>query len=160
MQSITLLCVGKPAKIYAPALAEFEKRLAPLCRFKAVELAEEALDEKAASAANIAAALEKEGARITAALPKRAFVYALCVEGKSLSSEALAGSLSDAALHGVSDTAFVIGSSHGLSPAVKQAADARISLSAMTLPHGMARLFLTEQIYRALMIRAGTKYHK
>lgn len=160
MQGMTVIAVGKPAKIYLPALAEFEKRLGPLCRFKAAQLAEEPLDEKNASPAAIAAALEKEGARILAALPKRAFVCALCVEGKPLGSEAFAAALGDAALRGQSEAAFLIGSSHGLAPTVKQAADLRLSLSAMTLPHGMARLFLTEQIYRALNIRAGTKYHK
>lgn len=160
MQSITLIAMGKPAKIYAPALAEFEKRLAPMCKLSAVEIAEEPLDEKRASLATIAAALEKEGGRMLAALPKRALVCALCVEGKPLTSEAFADSLSAAALAGRSEAAFLIGSSHGLAPAVKQAADVKLSLSAMTLPHGMARLFLTEQIYRALSIRAGTKYHK
>lgn len=160
MQSITLVCVGKCAKEIAKPLGEYEKRLGPLCRFKVVELAEEPLDEKNASPASVAATLEKEGSRILAALPKRALTVALCVEGKQLTSEAFAARLEDAALHGQSDAAFVIGSSHGLAEAVKQRVDIRLSLSAMTLPHQLARLFLTEQIYRAMMIRTGSKYHK
>ena len=56
--------------------------------------------------------------------------------------------------------AFVIGSSHGLAPEVKQAAQARISLGRITLPHQLARLVLAEQIYRACTINAGMKYHK
>ncbi len=160
MQSITLLCVGKPGKLYAGPIAELEKRLAPLCRFSAVELAEEPLDEKNASPAGIAAALEKEGARLLEKLPRKALVFALCVEGKPLTSEELADTLSAAAVQGAGDIVFLIGSSHGLAPAVKQAAAHKLSLSGMTLPHGLARLVLTEQVYRALMIRAGTKYHK
>ena len=55
---------------------------------------------------------------------------------------------------------FVIGSSHGLDDSVKRAAQARISLGRITLPHQLARLVLTEQLYRACTINAGMKYHK
>ena len=91
---------------------------------------------------------------------KGAFLVALCVEGKQISSEELAGMLAQRAGSGAGDVAFVIGSSHGLDESVKRAAQARISLGRITLPHQLARLVLTEQLYRACTINAGMKYHK
>lgn len=160
MQHIKLLAVGKAGAFYADGIQEYTKRLGPLCRFEAVEIAEEVLDEKKASPAQVQAALEKEGARLLAAVPKGALLVALCVEGKQQTSEEFAAMLEDAALHGTPAVAFAIGSSWGLAPAVKAAAGRKLSLGQMTLPHQLARLVLTEQIYRALMIRGGSRYHK
>lgn len=159
MQHVKVLAVGKAGGFYADAIREYQKRLGPLCRFEAVELPEEVLDEKKASPAQVAAALEKEGARLLAAVPKGALLVALCVEGKQQTTEAFSAMLEEAALHGTPAVAFAIGSSFGLGPAVK-AAGQKLSLSGMTLPHQLARLVLTEQIYRAMMIRGGSRYHK
>ena len=82
------------------------------------------------------------------------------MEGKLVSSEELAALLAEKAGSGAGDVAFVIGSSHGLADSVKKAAAARISLGRITLPHQLARLVLTEQLYRACTINAGMKYHK
>ena len=106
------------------------------------------------------AALEKEGAAILAQVKRGAALVALCVEGKQLSSEELAGWIEKQGVGGCGDLAFVIGSSHGLAPAVKQAAALRFSMGRITLPHQLARLVLCEQIYRAFSINAGSKYHK
>ncbi len=160
MQHIDLVCLGKPAGFYLPGIQEYEKRLGPLCRFRAQELSEEPLTEKSASPALVRAALEKEGEHILAALPKKARMLALCVEGKALDSEGFAALLEEMAQDGGGQAAFVIGSSHGLAPCIKTAAYRRFSLSALTLPHQLARLVLTEQIYRAFQIRAGSRYHK
>lgn len=160
MQHLTVIAVGRPGKAYAALLADYERRLGRMCRFAAIELPEEPLDEKNASPAQVAAALAKEGARVLAALPKGAALAALCVEGKGLSTEELAARLDEAAQSGAGHLAFAIGSSHGLSDEVKAAAALRLSLSAMTLPHQLARLVLSEQLYRCLSIRAGTRYHK
>ncbi len=159
MQKISLFYFGKAGGFYAEGIREYEKRLQAFCRFTAVELAEESLQEKTASPKQVQAALEKEGERLLAALPKKARLLALCVEGKAVTSEELAQMLGDYALEG-GEVALAIGSSHGLSPAVKQAAQRKLSLSAMTLPHQMARLLLTEQVYRAFQIQAGGRYHK
>ena len=77
-----------------------------------------------------------------------------------MTSPQLASFLEDKALSGAGDVTFVIGSSHGLAPQVKQAAALKLSMSAMTFPHQLARLMLTEQIYRAFTITKGIKYHK
>ena len=133
MQNIDLICLGKlNAKYYAEGVAEYTKRLSAFANFKIIELPEEKIEEKNASP----------------------------VEGKQSSSEELAALLAQKAGSGAGDLAFVIGSSHGLSEEVKRAAGARISLGRITLPHQLARLVLTEQLYRACTINAGMKYHK
>lgn len=75
------------------------------------------------------------------------------------SSEAFAASLERVISEG-GEPVFVIGSSHGLSEAVKRAADRRLSFSQMTLPHRLMRVVLTEQIYRAMTIIHHRAYHK
>lgn len=161
MQNMDLICVGKlNAPYFAAGVAEYQKRLAAFCRFRIIELPEAPLPDKNASPAQIEKALEKEGKAILAAVRKGACLVALCVEGKQISSEELAAQIERQALSGAGDMAFVIGSSHGLAPAVKVAANARISLGRITLPHQLARLVLAEQLYRACTINAGMKYHK
>ena len=124
---------------------------------KNINLKEENLDNLRDGV--IAAALEKEGARILEVMPARAYKVALCVEGKSLSSEKLASLVEDAK-NTQGEICFVIGSSHGLAPKVKSACDYRLSVSALTFPHRLMRVILTEAIYRALSIINGGKYHK
>jgi 23S rRNA (pseudouridine1915-N3)-methyltransferase len=58
------------------------------------------------------------------------------------------------------DVAFVVGSADGLAPAVKEAAAAQVALSAMTLPHGLVRVLLAEQVYRAFSLATGHPYHR
>lgn len=161
MQNIDLICVGKlNAKYFAEGVAEYQKRLAAFANFRIIELPEEPVQEKNASPAVIEKALEKEGRAILASVRKGAALVALCVEGRQLSSEELAEYLAGRAQSGAGDVAFVIGSSHGLAPAVKQAAALRFSMGRITLPHQLARLVLAEQIYRACTINHGLKYHK
>lgn len=161
MQTITLIALGKlSAPYFRQAAAEYEKRLAAFCRLRVVELPEEAIAEKSASPALVARALEKEGRAILAAVPKGTALVALCIEGRQMDSAALAAFLADKALSGAGDVAFVIGSSHGLAPEVKNAAALRLSMSPMTFPHQLARVMLLEQVYRAFSINAGTRYHK
>ncbi len=105
-------------------------------------------------------ALEKEGKAILGNVRKGAAIVAMCIEGKQISSEELAQFLADRAGSGAGDVAFVIGSSHGLADEVKRAAALKFSMGRITMPHQLARLVLTEQIYRACTINAGMKYHK
>jgi len=160
MQSVTVLCVGRlKEKFYADACAEYQKRLSRFCRLTLTELPEQRLGD-APSAAEIAAALDREADAIEARLPRSGTVAALCVEGRELSSEQLADAMARWATRGVSQLTFVIGGSFGLSERVKRAADLRLSMSPMTFPHHLARVMLLEQIYRAYQIQGGTKYHK
>jgi 23S rRNA (pseudouridine1915-N3)-methyltransferase len=100
--------------------------------------------------------VEKEGAAILKALAKdKAFVFALSEEGGELSSEEFSRKLAGIDRRII----FVIGGPFGLAEAVKKRADFLFSLSKMTFTHEMARLFLFEQIYRAIDIARGGKYH-
>ena len=160
MFEITLLTVGKlKEKFYLSAAAEYEKRLKAYCKFSIVELPETRLPEDP-SPAEISAGLEKEADLILSKIPKSAFFCVLTPEGKSLSSEALAEKLSQVKVSGRSAACFLIGSSFGIAPRVKAAADLKLSMSAMTFPHHLARIMVLEQLYRAEAIQAGSKYHK
>lgn len=156
MLEVRLICIGKlKEKYWRDAVAEYEKRLRPLCKFQLVELAEVKLPSDP-SQAQIDQALEQEGRQI---LEKTAgVVLPLCIEGKACDSPALAKKL-EAAMQFPGAVSFVIGSSHGLSPMVKQAGQG-LSMSPMTFPHQLARVMLCEQIYRAFQILQGSKYHK
>ncbi len=112
------------------------------------------------SEAQIAAALEAEGRRLLAKVPSGATVAALCIEGRELSSVQLAETFSRWTVGGASHVVLLIGGSWGLSEEAKRAASLRLSMSPMTFPHQMARIMLLEQIYRAMQIQHGGKYHK
>jgi rRNA large subunit m3Psi methyltransferase RlmH len=91
---------------------------------------------------------------------EKSYKVALCIEGKSLSSEAFSQKLEQIALSGKNTVVYLIGSSWGLSERVKQMCDLRLSFSPMTFAHSLFRVMLAEQIYRAEGIGAGAKYHK
>jgi 23S rRNA (pseudouridine1915-N3)-methyltransferase len=160
MFDITLICMGKlKEKFYTAAAAEYEKRLKGYCQFKILELPEVRLPEDP-SPAEIAAGLEKEAEQIFAKIPKGAWFCVLTPEGKVISSEALAAKMKDVKLSGKSSACFLIGSSFGMSPRVKEKADFKLSMGPMTFPHHLARIMVLEQLYRAEAIQAGSKYHK
>lgn len=159
MMTVSLICIGKlKEKYWRDACAEYEKRLSAFCRFQIVELPESRLPDTP-SEAQKEATLEEEGKRILAAAGN-AHLIALCIEGKEQSSERLASTVQELSIRGVSSLAFCIGSSFGLSPRVKQAAQLRLSFSPMTFPHQLARVMLCEQIYRVFQINTNGKYHK
>lgn len=159
MQRITVLCVGKlKEKFYADAAAEYIKRLSRYCKVEVAELPEARLPDDPSSA-EIQRALASEAAAIRARLEGGA-VVAMCIEGKTCSSEELAKKLESFALEGKSRVTFLIGSSFGLDATLKKEADWRLSMSPMTFPHHLARVMLLEQIYRACQIQEGTRYHK
>ena len=160
MQKVTILCVGKlKERFYIEAAAEYCKRLQRHCKLELLELPEYRLPDNP-SPAEIQKALETEAAAIRERLPKGGALVAMCIEGKTCSSEALAQRLEDFAVSGKTQVTFLIGGSVGLDAALKAQADWKLSMSPMTFPHHMARIMLLEQIYRAYQIQQGTKYHK
>ena len=160
MFDITLIAMGKlKEKFYLSAAAEYEKRMKGYCAFHLIELPEIRLPEDP-SPAEISAALEKEAESILSKIPKGAWFCVFTPEGRMLSSEALAEKMRDVKLSGKSTACFLIGSSFGMAPRLKEMADFRLSMSPMTFPHHLARVMVLEQLYRAEAIQAGSKYHK
>lgn len=160
MFSITLICMGKcKEKFYIAAAEEYAKRMKGYCAFQLLELPEYRLPENP-SPAEIAQGLAREAEVIKKAIPKGAWFCVLTPEGKLQSSEELAGTLQSVKNAGKSAACFLIGSSFGMDPEIKQMADFRLSMSKMTFPHHLARVMVLEQLYRAESIQAGSKYHK
>lgn len=162
MLGVTIAAMGGlKEKYFADACGEYLKRLNAFCLPKIIEIEEYRLG-KNPSVAEIEKCLAREGKAILAALdklPRRTFLAAMCIEGEAASSDKLAQKLHDiAADH--PHAAFVIGGSHGLSQEVKQRCALKLSMSAMTFPHKLARVMLLEQIYRAFSINANMAYHK
>ena len=160
MLSLRLICVGKLKEaFFREAVEEYRKRLGAFCRFELEELPEQRLGENP-SEREIAAALEKEAAEIEKRVPAGAVLVCFCVEGKGLSSEELAEKLAAWQNAGKSRLCFVIGSSCGLSEALKRRAELRLSMSRMTFPHHLFRVMAVEQLYRCFTILEGMRYHK
>ena len=160
MQSVKIICVGKLKEaFYEQAVKEYTKRLSAFCKLEIEELPEVKLSQEP-SQAEINAALLKEGEAVKSKIPKGSAVVAMCIEGKGRSSEGFAELLENFALTGASRICFIIGGSFGLSKEVKDMAQVKLSMSAMTFPHHLARVMLLEQIYRGFNIISGGKYHK
>ena len=156
MNSVTIIHVGDfKEKYFKDAENEYIKRLKAFCDYKTVCIKEESCFGED-SEKLILRALEKEANGIRQAIPKNALKIAMCIEGKQLSSVELANVFSNESR----PICFIIGSSFGLSPLVKQRADYRLSISKLTFPHQLLRVILYETTYRSLSIVNGTKYHK
>lgn len=157
--NMALICVGRLKERYwRDAACEYEKRLTRFGRFEEIEIPD--LPEPANSSEAVEAQIRaKEGRAILQKIRDDDIVVALCIDGKQLDSVGLSGMLQK-----LTDTGrrvvFVIGGSLGLSPEVVARAQHRLSFSPMTFPHQLARVMLLEQVYRALKISAGEKYHK
>ena len=152
MFSVKIIAVGKlKEKFYLVACGDSLKRLGTMADVSIVELPAETGRPDG---------LEHEAEKILAAIPKQSYVCAMCIEGKMMDSPALARVFSDIQNRGYSSMTIIIGSSNGMSDSVKSRADMRLSMSPMTFPHHLARVMVLEQVYRALSINAGSKYHK
>ena len=158
MLNVNIVSIGKLKENYLKdAVAEYQKRLSPFCKFSVIELDEYRLNDNP-SQAQIDLALKDEGERILKKVDGST-VVALCVEGKQMPSEEFSKFIGNTCITS-SSISFVIGGSFGLSNEVKAAAKLKLSFSKMTFPHQLMRVILCEQIYRAFMIEKGTKYHK
>ncbi|HEX6708909.1 MAG TPA: 23S rRNA (pseudouridine(1915)-N(3))-methyltransferase RlmH [Rubrobacter sp.] len=151
----TLVSVGKVKGWAAEGSEDYAKRLRRYFPVEITEVAEEDMNRRSRGEV-----LSAEGERILKRLPAEAYVISLDREkGKQRSSEELALRLEDLGISGRSHVAFVIGGPLGLSPEVLKRADELWSFGRITLPHALARVVLLEQLYRAVKIQRGEKYH-
>ena len=132
---------------------DYQKRLGkPL----SIELHEIAVATRGSDPAR---AIAREGEAMLAAIGKDDYVVALEVGGKPLSTEGLAQWLAGRVREG-GNLAFLIGGPDGLAPTCRSRAAMQWSLSPLTFPHGLVRVMLAEQIYRAASLLAGHPYHR
>ena len=140
MLNVKIICVGTLKDSYLKdAVKEYEKRLSAYCKLTTVEL--------------------KSDDGLLPALNDKSYKIALCVEGKQLSSPEFSTLLEDGAIKGGGSITLLIGGADGLPENVKAACAYRLSFSKMTFPHRLMRVILLEQVYRALNISSGGKYH-
>lgn len=158
--NIKIICVGKlKEKFLKEGIGEFQKRLKTYANLEIVEVKDEACPENS-SELEMEKIKEVEGERILSKISKGAYVIALDIGGKSLTSEDFAKKIEDLSVEGISSIDFIIGGSLGLSEGVKSKSDYRLSFSKFTFPHGLMRLILVEQVYRAFRIINNHPYHK
>ena len=115
--------------------------------------------EKRGEGKSIEQLLSAEAVRIKAALPPRCRMVVMDERGKQWTTARFANSMTEWMRSGA-DTAFVIGGADGLDARIKNSADEVVALSALTLPHGLARVLLAEQLYRAVTLIIGHPYHR
>ncbi len=153
---IYLIAVGTRMPDWVNAgYQEYARRMPRECRLELVEIA----PGRRSRSGDEARAIEDEGERILAALPRDCEVVALEVGGRSWSTEDLSLKL-DQWLQGGRDLALLVGGPDGLAEACRARADVQWSLSALTLPHPLVRVVLAEQIYRAWSVLKGHPYHR
>ncbi|MCI8308050.1 MAG: 23S rRNA (pseudouridine(1915)-N(3))-methyltransferase RlmH [Lachnospiraceae bacterium] len=157
---ITILCAGKiKEKFYVEAIKEYSKRLGRYCRLEIIETADEKTPaEPSDNEINIVK--KKEAERIERHISSNAYVIALAIDGRKVSSEKFASIISGLGVNGTSHIQFIIGGSLGLDENLLKQADLKLSFSDMTFPHQLMRVILLEQVYRAYRIINGEPYHK
>ena len=146
--NITIISVGKLKERYLKdAIAEYSKRLTRYCKLDIIELQDEKTPDNAS---------EKEEELIK----ENAFVVAMDLKGKQLTSEEFANFIENQGIIGNSNIVFIIGGSLGISQDVIKRANEKICFSKMTFPHQLFRVMLLEQIYRGFRIMKNEPYHK
>ena len=154
-----VVCIGKLKDAYLrDGVAEFVKRMRTYGGITITELNESKIGDKP-SDADRKQVVDEEGERLLKAVPKNAYTVLLDVYGKTMSSEDLAKTVAKLEVDGVSDMAFIIGGAFGVSEALRQSVNYKLSFSPMTFTHQMVRLLLVEQIYRASKINRNEPYH-
>jgi 23S rRNA (pseudouridine1915-N3)-methyltransferase len=153
---ITILAVGtKMPQWVDVAFHDYAKRFG---RDISLEL-KEIKPEKRGSGVTAEKGISAEHQRLTAAIPARANLVVLDEHGRNLTSVQLSQQMK-LWLNDGCDVCFVIGGADGLAPELKQRANTLLQLSALTLPHGMVRVLLVEQLYRAISILNNHPYHR
>lgn len=158
--NITLITVGKiKEKFLRDAIDEYSKRLSKYCRLEIIEVSDEKTPDNASEKEELQIK-EKEGIQILSKIKDNAYVIAMDLKGKNLSSEEFSSFIDNCGIQGNSNLVFVIGGSLGLSKDVLNRANYKLCFSKMTFPHQLFRVMLLEQIYRGFRIMKGEPYHK
>ncbi|HMV46789.1 MAG TPA: 23S rRNA (pseudouridine(1915)-N(3))-methyltransferase RlmH [Blastocatellia bacterium] len=151
---IHFVWIGKTKDRHCAALtADYLDRIKRFAGCEVSELKEQSGGEESR-------VIAAEGVKLLGAIEKDDFIVLLDERGRELTSPQLAEFVSARQQAGIKRLAFVIGGFAGVAEAVKQRANVQLSLSRMTLTHELARVILTEQIYRAFTLLAGLPYHK
>lgn len=156
MTKIQLVAVGKPRGSVAEAIAQYETRARRYFAFAASDVRE----ASCRGPSDVPRVMRQEGERLLTRAGHGVQLVALDRGGEMWPSGRFASYLADPVLHAGGGVAFLVGGAFGLAESVLDRATHRVSLSACTLPHELARLVLTEQLYRAGTILRGEPYHK
>ena len=155
MLHVTILMVGKTREAFIQeGVAFYEKRLQPFLHLTLKSVRE----EKESAGLTAGAVKLREGQRLKAQIPPRAYVIALTPQGRQFSSEEFAAWITQRELD-ARPLAFLIGGHLGLDEPTLTTASERLALSRLTLTHELSRLVLLEQLYRAMTIKTGHPYH-
>lgn len=155
----TFLTIGKiKEKWMRQGIEEYLKRLSPMAKVEILSPDEEKMPENPSPALK-EKVMEKEGDKLLKYLKDEDFLILLDLKGKPVTSEGLAEILQKKMVAGTSHFFFMIGGPYGNGENIRQRADLKISISAMTFTHQMARLILAEQVYRAMKIIRHEPYH-
>ena len=159
MIGINIICVGKLKEKYLKdAIDEYSKRLSKYCNLNIIEIQDEKLPGKVND--SIAKDIkQKECTKILNAIKKDSYVMALDLRGKQFTSEEFSKKIDEVPVKGFSNITFIIGGTLGLTEEVLNSANEFISLSKMTFPHQLIRVFLLEQVFRAFKISNNETYH-
>ncbi len=152
---VVVVSVGRVKGPIGSLVAEYERRASRYWKFDAIEV-----PAGGRGSAGPDQIREAEGERILSKVPTGLSVVALTRGGTSMDSVELSRYLDELGVRSEPGVAFVIGGAFGLADHVLEASVRTLSLSTMTFPHELARLFLAEQLYRAGTIRRGEPYHK
>ena len=136
-------------------MQDYAKRFAADWPFELIEIK----PEKRTANRSVETVLAVEADRIRAQIPRQALTIALDERGEQLTTRELSARMTSWAREAPS-AAFVIGSADGLDASLKTSAHFRLGLSRLTLPHGLARIFLVEQLYRAVSLLSAHPYHR
>jgi 23S rRNA (pseudouridine1915-N3)-methyltransferase len=154
---VSVICVGGVKGHLASVIGDYEARAARYWRLQVTEVPAGLSGSRKAAPQEV---MKAEGERLLGLLPDPGETVALTRSGRALTSRALAELLQEGAVRSTPEVAFLIGGAFGLGQEVLARSSARLSLSALTLPHELARLLLAEQLYRAGTIARNEPYHK
>lgn len=155
----TFLTIGKiKEKWMRQGIDEYLKRLSPIAKVEILSPDEEKMPENPSPALK-EKVMEKEGEKLLKYLKDEDFLILLDLKSKPVTSEELADILRKKMVSGTSHFFFMIGGPYGNGENIRKRANLKISISAMTFTHQMARLILAEQVYRAMKIIRHEPYH-